>query len=59
VSLLLTLGVPPHVVREIAGHCDIKVTMVVYAHGKLTDRVKALGALSAIVAMPLEERCSP
>jgi len=30
VSLLLALGVPPHVVREIAGHSDIKVTMIVY-----------------------------
>jgi integrase len=27
VWLLLALGVPPHVVREIAGHIDIKVTM--------------------------------
>lgn len=29
VSLLLALGVPPHVVREIAGHSDIEVTMMV------------------------------
>jgi len=27
VSLLLALGVPPHVVREIAGHSDVKITM--------------------------------
>ncbi|WP_424536665.1 tyrosine-type recombinase/integrase [Sphaerisporangium viridialbum] len=32
VSLLLDLGVPPHVVREIVGHSAIEVTMDVYAH---------------------------
>ncbi|WP_346274405.1 site-specific integrase [Pseudonocardia sp.] len=42
VSLLLALGVPPHVVREIAGHSDIKVTMMVYAHGNLTEKAAAL-----------------
>lgn len=45
VSLLLALGVPPHVVREIAGHSDIKVTMTVYAHGSLTERANALTKL--------------
>jgi integrase len=38
VSLLLALGVPPHVVREIAGHSDIKVTMTVYAHTATSTR---------------------
>lgn len=33
------LGVPPHVVREIAGHSDIKVTVMVYAHGNSTERL--------------------
>ncbi|WP_433252961.1 tyrosine-type recombinase/integrase [Actinomadura nitritigenes] len=27
VSLLLDLGVPPHIVREIVGHSDVEVTM--------------------------------
>ena len=45
VSLLLALGVPPHVVREIAGHSDIKVTMTVYAHGNLGKRAAALAQL--------------
>ena len=45
VSLLLALGVPPHVVREIAGHSDIKVTMMVYAHGNVNDRAAALAQL--------------
>ena len=38
VSLLLALGVPPHVVREIAGHSDIEVTMTVHAHGHLSGK---------------------
>ncbi|ODU01326.1 MAG: hypothetical protein ABS81_20995 [Pseudonocardia sp. SCN 72-86] len=45
VSLLLALGVPPHVVREIAGHSDIKVTMTVYAHGNLAEKAAALSQL--------------
>ena len=32
VSLLLDLGVPPDMVREIVGHSDIEVTMTIYAH---------------------------
>ena len=49
VSLLLALGVPPHVVREIAGHSDIKVPMTVYAHGRLDEKTAALTQLSAAV----------
>ena len=49
VSLLLALGVPPHVVREIAGHSDIKVTMTVYAHGNLDAHAAALAQLDAVV----------
>jgi integrase len=43
VTLLLDLGTPPHVVREIVGHSDIKVTMTIYAHVSLEDKRKALG----------------
>jgi hypothetical protein len=50
VSLLLALGVPPHVVREIAGHSDIKVTMMVYAHGNLTEKAAALAQLGEAVS---------
>ncbi len=32
VSLLLDLGAPPHVVREIVAHADLGVTMLIYAH---------------------------
>jgi integrase len=43
VTLLLDLGVPPHVVREIVGHPDIEVTMTIYAHVSLDEKLKALG----------------
>lgn len=45
VSLLLDLGVPPHVVRQIVGHSDIGVTMKVYAHTSLGEQRKALRKL--------------
>jgi integrase len=48
-SLLLALGVPPHVVREIAGHSDIKVTMTVYAHGRLDGKAAALAQLGTAI----------
>ena len=50
VSLLLALGVPPHVVREIVVHSDIKVTMTVYAHGRLDEQAAALAQLGHAVA---------
>lgn len=52
-SLLLALGVPPHVVREIAGHSDIKVTMTVDAHGRLHEKAAALAQLGTAVAAAL------
>lgn len=48
-SLLLALGVPPHVVREIVGHSDVKGTMTVYAHGNLNEKAAALSQLSSAV----------
>jgi integrase len=45
VTLLLDEGVPPHIVRQIAGHSDIGVTMKVYAHASLDEQRKALNAL--------------
>ena len=45
VTLLLDLGVPPHVVREIVGHSAIEVTMTIYAHVSLDEKRKALGKL--------------
>ncbi len=45
VTLLLDLGVPPHIVREIVGHSDIGVTMTIYAHASLDERRRALQRL--------------
>jgi integrase len=45
VTLLLVFGVPPHIVRQIAGHSDIGVTMKVYAHASLDEQRRALGSL--------------
>ncbi len=45
VTLLLTEGVPPHIVQEIAGHSAIDVTMTIYAHTSLEEKRKALRRL--------------
>jgi integrase len=41
VTLLLDLGTPPHVVREIVGHSAIEVTVTIYAHVSLDEKRKA------------------
>jgi integrase len=43
VTLLLELGVPPHIVQAIAGHANIDVTMKVYAHANLDAMREAMG----------------
>ncbi|MEU1809368.1 tyrosine-type recombinase/integrase [Micromonospora aurantiaca (nom. illeg.)] len=45
VSLLMELGVPPHVVQAIARHADVKVTLKVYAHASIDAMRQALGKL--------------
>jgi integrase len=45
VTLLLHLGVPPHTVRDIAGHAAIEVTMTIYAHTSLDEKRDALRKL--------------
>jgi integrase len=45
VTLLLELGVPPHIVRDIVGHADIGVTMTIYAHASLEEKRAALKRL--------------
>ncbi|MFI6795283.1 tyrosine-type recombinase/integrase [Streptosporangium canum] len=47
VPLLLNLGVPPQVVRDIVGHNDIKVTMTIYAHVSLDEKRSALTKLGS------------
>ena len=46
ITLLLDLGVPPHIVQQIAGHSDHGVTMQVYAHASLEEKRRALEKLS-------------
>lgn len=48
-TLLLRLGVPPHIVQAIVGHADIHVTMTIYAHTSLDDQRKALERLAEAV----------
>ncbi|MFI5710993.1 tyrosine-type recombinase/integrase [Kribbella sp. NPDC051620] len=50
VTLLLRLGVPPHIVQAIVGHADVQVTMAIYAHASLEDQRKALEQLGEAVA---------
>ncbi|TCJ34694.1 site-specific integrase [Parafrankia sp. BMG5.11] len=45
VTLLLNAKVPPHIVREIAGHAKVDVTMEIYAHASLEDKRAALQKL--------------
>lgn len=61
--MLLALGVPPRVIRELAGHRDSNVTMTVYAHGNLTEKAAALSqignALSGGLLSPVVVSADP
>jgi integrase len=50
VTLLLNLGVPPHIVRDIAGHSALDVTMNIYAHVSLDEKYRALAKLDKRIA---------
>jgi integrase len=45
VTLLLDLGVPPHIVMRIVGHTTLDVTMGIYAHAALEEQRQALRKL--------------
>src|SRR4051794_26351357 len=45
VTLLLELGTPPHIVRDIVGHSGLDVTMTIYAHTSLGEKYRALSLL--------------
>ena len=45
VTLLLDLGVPPHIVMRIVGHATLDVTMGIYAHAALEEQRQALRKL--------------
>lgn len=49
VLLLMDLGVPPHIVRDIFGHSDIKVTMTIYAHAAVDEKRAALRKLGNVL----------
>ena len=47
-SLLLSAGVPPHVVQQRLGHKRVEITLDLYAHvlpGQQSDAARKLGAL--------------
>jgi integrase len=50
VTLLLRLGVPPHIVRDIVGHSNIEVTMMIYAAVFLEDKRAAARKLTETLA---------
>ena len=45
VSMLMELGVQPHVVQAIARHADVKITLKIYSHTNLDAMRQALGKL--------------
>ncbi|WP_238006168.1 tyrosine-type recombinase/integrase [Dactylosporangium sp. AC04546] len=45
VTVLMELGVPPHIVQAIARHSDVKLTLKIYAHSNLQEMRKALDKL--------------
>jgi integrase len=45
----MDLGVPPHIVRDIFGHSDIKVTMTIYAHAAVDEKRAALRKLGNVL----------
>jgi integrase len=44
-TLLLTLGTPPHITQAIAGHSHVDVTMMIYAHTGMAEQTEALRKL--------------
>ena len=51
VTLLLGLGIPPHIVRDIVGHSALDVTMNIYAHADMTEKRAALDRLGSLLAV--------
>jgi integrase len=50
VTLLLGLGIPPHIVRDIVGHSALDVTMNIYAHADMTEKRAALDKLGDLLS---------
>jgi integrase len=49
VTLLLGLGIPPHIVRDIVGHSALDVTMNIYAHADMGEKRAALDRLGDLL----------
>ncbi|MGW2460657.1 hypothetical protein ACWC2M_16765 [Streptomyces sp. NPDC001761] len=49
-TLLLGLGIPPHIVRDTVGHSALDVTMNIYAHADMTEKRAALDRLGSLLA---------
>lgn len=41
-TLLLSLGTPPHITQAIAGHSHVDVTIMIYAHTGMAEQTEAL-----------------
>ncbi|SNQ47247.1 hypothetical protein FRACA_180011 [Frankia canadensis] len=52
VSASLTSTPAPHIVRDIAGHSAIEVTMMIYAHASMGEKSRALGKLDGHLSGP-------
>ena len=50
VTLLLGLGIPPHLVRNVVGHSAMDVTMNIYAHADMTEKRAAPDQLGSLPA---------
>lgn len=50
VTLLLGLGIPPHIVRDIVGHSALDVTMNIYPHADMTEKRAALDKLGDLLS---------
>ncbi|MEV3971238.1 tyrosine-type recombinase/integrase [Streptomyces sp. NPDC050698] len=57
VTLLLGLGIPPHIVRDIVGHSTLNVTMNIYAHADMTEKRAALDKLGDLLSGERLGRC--
>ncbi|MEU6590746.1 site-specific integrase [Streptomyces sp. NPDC046881] len=49
VTLLLSLGIPPHIVRDSVGHSALDVTMNIYAHADMSEKRAALDRLGSLL----------
>jgi integrase len=56
VTILLKMGVPPHVVQEIAGHSDISTTLGIYGHVLPGQQKQEMDKWDGVLGDQAEER---